>query len=526
MRDESPVLSAIVFGYRSQDTVLRAVGSLLDQDFDEPFEVIVATSGGDRTGDLVRQTYPTVRVIDAPVRLMPGGARNLGMEIASGDIVAFLEADCIARPGWIRNRVEAHRAGHEAVASTVAVANLESAAARATAFLCYANGGEGSLGGPGGLPRSYGLSFTRELLNRAGPFDEALRTHEDLLMVRRLRSMGVTPWLEPSVCIEHIGPTGLQDLLREQAERGRRQARSELVSMAPGTLRVRLESTSIALAVSLRTARRLLVRSRFLAENLKQCAPDRQDLLATMPWILGGLLANSWGWAKEHHVYSRTGAFTELDGAGPTRAPLRRQTTTTGEKTLVLTFDDGPSEFTYDVLRVLSQYQVSATFFVLGERVEEMPEVVRRTAAVGHCLAFHGWSHTPFTELNSEALDREVNRTQALLREITGVEFCDIRPPYGLYDGEVISWLARQGFVTWLWTGDARDFEPDVTIEGIVRRTLHSLTPGGIVLMHDGGGDRTKTVRALPRIIEGARERGFRFVALDEVRASTRPVTL
>ena len=220
---DRPVLSAVVFAYRNEDTIVRVVSSLVQQDCDEPFEVIVATSGGDRTGELVRQNFPGVHVIESPVRLMPGGARNLGMRVARGEMIAFLEGDCIARPGWIRNRVAAHRAGHEAVASTVAVANPEKAAARATAFLCYENRLEGSPGGPAGLPRSYGLSFTRDLMRRAGPFDETLRIEEDTLMAERLRELGVSAWFEPSVCIEHVGPNRLRDLF-EGADRPRAPA--------------------------------------------------------------------------------------------------------------------------------------------------------------------------------------------------------------------------------------------------------------------------------------------------------------
>ena len=104
---DRPVLSAVVFAFHNEHTILRAVSSLVQQDFDEPFEVIVATSGGDRTGQLVRENFPGVSVIESTVRLMPGGARNLGMGIARGQIIAFLEADCVARPGWIKNRVAA-----------------------------------------------------------------------------------------------------------------------------------------------------------------------------------------------------------------------------------------------------------------------------------------------------------------------------------------------------------------------------------------------------------------------------------
>jgi peptidoglycan/xylan/chitin deacetylase (PgdA/CDA1 family) len=516
-------LSVVVSGCGDEDTLLRSVASLLDQEFDEPFEVIVASSAGERTAELVRRSYPQIRVVESPLRLMPGGVRNMGVEAARGEIVAFLEGGSVARPGWMMNRVEAHRAGHQVVATTVAMANSECTAARVHAYLCHCDRLEGPFRGESGSPRSYGLSFNRELLNRLGPFDEALWTTEDPMMARRLAATGVDPWVQPSVCVEQAGPRRLRDLVHEQATLGRRQARSELVSTAPGSVRVKLESRAPRLAVGLRAVRHGIGRSWFLTRNLRRCAPDRRDVVATAPWIALGLAADMVGWAREHDAYTRTGSFTELDGVGPTRAPVRRQTTTTGEKTLMLTFDDGPSEYTDGLLRVLSEHDVPATFFVLGERAAAMPEQVRAVARAGHDLAIHGWSHTAFTELDAEALSSEVGRTQAKVRELTGSECRDVRPPYGRYDGQSVCWLASQDFVTWLWTADARDYEPATSVDRIVRNTLLSLTPGGIVLMHDGGGDRSKTVQALPRIIEGARDRGFRFVALRDIRVSTRP---
>jgi peptidoglycan/xylan/chitin deacetylase (PgdA/CDA1 family) len=517
-----PTVSVIVSGSGNEETILRGVASVVNQDFDEPFEVIVAMSGEVPKPELVRRSYPQVRVLESPIRLMPGGLRNMGIEAARGEIVAFLESDCIARPGWMKNRVEAHRAGHEAVTSAVAVDNSQSTAARAHAYLCYGDRLEGTPRGRAGTRRSYGLSFTRELLDRLGPFDEALWT-EDSMLARRLAATGVDPWFEPSACVEHVGPRRLRDLVHEQAALGRRHARSELVSTAPGPFRVKLEARAPRLAVGLRTARHGIGRSWFLVRNLPRCAPDRRDVAATVPWIVLGLSADVVGWAREQDAYARRASFTELDGAGRTRAPLRRQTTTTGEKTVMLTFDDGPSEYTPGLLRVLSEHDVPATFFVLGERAAAMPEIVGAIAEAGHDLAIHGWSHTAFTDLDAEALSSEVGRTQAKLREITGVECHDVRPPYGRYDGPAVSWLTSQGLVTWLWTGDAHDYEPATSVDRIVRNTLLSLTPGGIVLMHDGGGDRSRTVQALPRIIEGVRDRGFRFVALRDVRASTRP---
>ena len=341
-------------------------------------------------------------------------------------------------------------------------------------------------------------------------------------MAERLLELGVSAWFEPSVCIEHVGPTRLIDLLREQAARGRRQARSDILTRPAGSFRVKVESKSWlrTSALAMRTVRHGLVRSRFLRRNLVRCAPDRHDLVVTLPWILPGLIANTLGWARGQYEYAYTGAFAESDGAGPTCARLRRQITTTGEKVLALTFDDGPSEATPEVLQVLSRFDVPATFFMLGERMASLPEVVRSVADAGHALGIHGWTHTAFTELDPGMLAADLCRTTELLHQLTGIECRNIRPPYGLYDGALVSRLADRQLVTWLWTAEARDWSVDIGADQIAEKILRSLTPGGVVLLHDGGRNCRVTVRALPRILEGALARGFHFVTLDDVRAT------
>jgi peptidoglycan/xylan/chitin deacetylase (PgdA/CDA1 family) len=151
------------------------------------------------------------------------------------------------------------------------------------------------------------------------------------------------------------------------------------------------------------------VRTRFLRKNLLRCAPDRHEVVVTLPWILLGLIANTLAWGQEQYMYAYKGAFTESDGAGPSLARLRRQTTTTGEKILALTFDDGPSDLTPDVVRVLSRYGVPATFFVLGEKAASMPEIVRSVADAGHGVGIHGWTHTALTELDQGVLAADLN---------------------------------------------------------------------------------------------------------------------
>ena len=205
----------------TKQTILRAVDSLVNQESDDPFEVIVATSGGDRSADLVHSAHPEMKVAESKTRLLPGGVRNLGAGLATGEIVTFLEADCVARPGWVRNRIALHRSGHQAVASSLAPVPGEGTIAKAALYLVHGGRLAGHPAGPAKDYQVYGLSFSRGLFEKAGPFDEMLRSYEDTAMAERLHSLGVDAWFEPSVCIEHDGPETLSEMLHDQFTRAR-----------------------------------------------------------------------------------------------------------------------------------------------------------------------------------------------------------------------------------------------------------------------------------------------------------------
>jgi peptidoglycan/xylan/chitin deacetylase (PgdA/CDA1 family)/GT2 family glycosyltransferase len=510
-----PMFSVVVSAYRSEATILQVVSSLQAQN-PERFEVIVATSVGDRIGELVRHNFPDVQVLEWPTRLLPGGTRNLGASQARGRIIAFLEGDMVPRPGWVTNRIRAHQAGHEVVAGAVGVNPTDSRTSRATTYLTFGNLLQGLPAAPAKFSRSYLLSFTREVLDRAGPFDESVRTEEDTMMARRLEELGVKVWFEPTICIDHVGPSRFVDMLRDQRRRGRRQARAELLKWSPSVGRLKWEnrSRSAVLSVVLRTLRHSLLRGRWLGRDLREAAPDRRDVLLALPRIIPGLLANNLGWGQEQLEFVRTDAFHRPAEALFVHTPFRSRVATNGEKVVALTFDDGPSEYTKDVLEVLEGSGIPATFFVLGKQVEAMPEVVRSIVSAGHSVGIHGWSHNPFVDLDASHLNEELEKTGELLNNLTGEECRHVRPPYGGYNTRVILELARRDLICWLWTTDAKDYLLSADAFQIARDTLKAITPGGVILLHDGGGARASTVRALPEIIEGVLARGFRFVSL------------
>ena len=173
-----------------------------------------------------------------------------------------------------------------------------------------------------------------------------------------------------------------------------------------------------------------------------------------------------------------------------------------------LTFDDGPHPVhTPEVLDLLGRYGAQATFFVVGRMVQNFPELTQRIVDEGHTLANHTWNHENLTKLSRAAFDRTIVRTQEVLG---GRAAACLRPPYGAIDGPGREWAAAHGLDVILWDVSGADWL-GFTSEEIAGRVLRGARDGSVVMLHDGGGDRSRTVRALEPILEGLSERGMRF---------------
>jgi peptidoglycan/xylan/chitin deacetylase (PgdA/CDA1 family) len=181
---------------------------------------------------------------------------------------------------------------------------------------------------------------------------------------------------------------------------------------------------------------------------------------------------------------------------------------------VALTFDDGPSAYTAQVLAVLQQYHVRATFFVVGEQVGGHRESVRAEITAGMAVGDHTWDHPDLTRLASTAIDSELQRGADALVAATGKRPVCFRPPYGATDATVVREGNRLGLAQILWNVDPSDYLRPGTAT-IAARVLSAATGRGLVVgIHDGGGDRSQTVAALPYIINGLRSRGYTFVRL------------
>jgi peptidoglycan-N-acetylglucosamine deacetylase len=204
---------------------------------------------------------------------------------------------------------------------------------------------------------------------------------------------------------------------------------------------------------------------------------------------------------------------------------------------VALTFDDGPDpEWTPQILKVLEEKQATATFFVIGESANQETSLVKSEFDLGNEVGNHTFTHPDFETISKSQLQIELNLTELLLESDLGVKTLLFRPPFGIdHQPETASEIQMlpipqsMGYIIIGARVDPHDWgEPNggapPPADVIVQRVLADATTGkgNIILMHDGGGDRSHTVQALPRIIDGLRAKGYEFVSVSNLLGQTR----
>jgi peptidoglycan-N-acetylglucosamine deacetylase len=187
---------------------------------------------------------------------------------------------------------------------------------------------------------------------------------------------------------------------------------------------------------------------------------------------------------------------------------------------VALTFDDGPDmKTTPQILRILKQYHVPATFFIIGQRAQAHPEMVRQIYDDGNVIGNHSWDHPDLVRLSTQKVKDEVEQTDELLYRLIGHHPALFRPPYGAMNKRDIVEVASLGYKVIDWSVDTRDWAgtPESEILSFVQREIR---PGGIILEHCAGGkddDLSNTVKALPQIIETLKKQGYQFVTVPQL---------
>ncbi len=199
---------------------------------------------------------------------------------------------------------------------------------------------------------------------------------------------------------------------------------------------------------------------------------------------------------------------------------IERRLPRRGDKVVALTFDDGPVPgATEEILDMLEREDVPATFFVVGNLAHRYHGIVKRTVEEGHQVENHSYSHRILTRADEKLAHRELVACQNEIQKLTGRKPRWFRPPGGKASDEVYEKAKERKMFVIGWDVDPQDWrrpEP----KDLARETIAAVQPGSVVLLHDGGGDRSATIAALPTIIRELKKRGYIFLTLDEMGGS------
>jgi peptidoglycan-N-acetylglucosamine deacetylase len=196
-----------------------------------------------------------------------------------------------------------------------------------------------------------------------------------------------------------------------------------------------------------------------------------------------------------------------------------------GPKVVALTIDDGPSPvYTPQILRILRQYGITASFSMIGRSAAAFPGVAREVAAAGHMIVNHTWNHYNLGNIPAVAVRDEISQATDAIHAATGERPRMFRAPYGVWPPAVFSYCTRAGLTPLAWSVDPRDWSrPGAS--AIVRDIVAGTRTGSIILEHDGGGNRSQTVTALKIWLPRLLDKGYLFTTPLATTARPRPGT-
>ena len=178
---------------------------------------------------------------------------------------------------------------------------------------------------------------------------------------------------------------------------------------------------------------------------------------------------------------------------------------------VALTFDDGPTKYTDDILEILDNYEAKATFFLIGSRLKRYASYAKQLVAKGHSVGNHSYDHTHINAMSKEDLIKSIAKSQLAFHEYVGVLPSFYRPPYGNVTEVQEKILSKHFSHLIRWGIDPRDWDRNKSDDAIIEHILAKVTAGSIIVLHE----KKRTVRLLHQLLEALHQRGFTMVSLD-----------
>ncbi|WEK53564.1 MAG: polysaccharide deacetylase family protein [Candidatus Cohnella colombiensis] len=190
----------------------------------------------------------------------------------------------------------------------------------------------------------------------------------------------------------------------------------------------------------------------------------------------------------------------------------------TDRKVVAFTFDDGPNPlYTAQILDIFRKSASKATFFMIGNQIEQHPEVAKAVFEQGHEIANHTYSHPYLTTISEQDCINELLRTHEIIMQTTGVKPLTFRAPYFDMNEQVVKASEQLGYqIIGAVNGDAKDWEQP-GVQYIVDNTIAHVKPGSVLLFHDGFGDRSQTVEAVQMLVTELKAQGYELVTVSDM---------
>ncbi|MGB3187881.1 MAG: polysaccharide deacetylase family protein [Limnoraphis sp.] len=187
---------------------------------------------------------------------------------------------------------------------------------------------------------------------------------------------------------------------------------------------------------------------------------------------------------------------------------------------IALTFDDGPHPvYTSDLLKVLDEYQITASFFWLGCWVKNYPQIAKAVIRRGHWICLHGYNHQMFHQMTDEQLKQDLEKTKQEILKICDINpnrLLDVRPPNGVFTPKTLTLLKQWEYRPVMWTVVPEDWvRPGVNL--VTNRVIQQTTNGSIIVLHDGNDGGQDVAASAREIIPKLLEKGYKFVTIDQL---------
>jgi peptidoglycan/xylan/chitin deacetylase (PgdA/CDA1 family)/GT2 family glycosyltransferase len=520
-------VSVVIPAYNEENYLPSCLAAIRKQDYTGEYEVIVVDNAStDNTAQIARDWGAKVV---CETRRSPACARQKGAEVATGSIVAFIDADTQAPAHWLSTIVWRFLCEPETVAVSGPYAYGDAGKfARITSYVgnflsIITDQLFRRVFDKGGAIWGCNFAVRRSALLEVGGFDTSIKFYGEeyelslrlkkagkecimprlfvLTSVRRLKRIGVVNqywnWM-----VDYFTVLFWYTPIPENLENWPSKAWRTVVGNFSWQ-RVRASWVYVALLFGL------------LWLNISPTF----DAIGRFIYVFDiGVVSTLFAY---HGVNPGSRFYGKVLSNGNRHRPR-----------IALTFDDGPNEpYTSQVLSILEQYRIKATFFIIGQNARRYPETCRRIVAAGNVIGNHSYYHLKSLCLRrGRTVAHDVELAHQAIYECTGLEPTLFRPPHGFRSPWLMRTVRNLGYTVVTWDNMTSDWNAEKSGDEIVLSILGRAKAGGVIVLHDGRDtrlryDRSHMLQALPFVIETLMERGFEFVTIPELLESERELS-